>query len=221
MRLLLVEDDKHLGEVLQESLGKLGYAVDWLKSAEQAKSAIELEHFDLILLDLTLPGQDGIDFLKQIRGQGNDTPIIILTARDRIKDRVSGLESGADDYLSKPFELAELNARIKAVFRRNQGFSSNQLKYKNWVLGLEDCRFSIAGVDISLCQKEFELLKIFIEKPGRVLSKSFLEESLYSWSNAVASNSVEVYVHHLRKKLPVNAIKTVRGLGYQLPAEQT
>lgn len=220
MRLLLVEDDEQLGSVLQEALKRSGYAVDWLKSAEQAKTAIELEHFDLLLLDLTLPGQDGFSFLQALRTQGLDFPVIILTARDKVEDRVQGLDMGADDYLPKPFDLAELNARIKAVFRRKQGFASNQLKYANWVLDLASHQLKIGGQPVELSHKEFELLKIFVEKPGRILSKRFLEESLYSWSDSVNSNSVEVHIHHLRKKLPKGVIKTIRGLGYQLQEDQ-
>ncbi len=216
MRLLLVEDDVQLGAVLQTHLQQSGYAVDWLKSAEQAKTALELEHFDLMLLDITLPGMDGFQFLKALREQSIDLPVIVLTARDKVEDRVKGLELGADDYLPKPFDFAELEARIKAVFRRRQGFASNQLTYGDWVLDLAHHQLTIAGKPVELTQKEFELLKVFVEKAGRVLSKRFLEECLYSWSDSVSSNSLEVHIHHLRKKLPKGAIKTVRGLGYQL-----
>ena len=218
MRLLLVEDDVQLGEILQTHLQQSGYAVDWLKSAEQAKTALELEHFDLMLLDITLPGMDGFQFLKLLREQAIDLPVIVLTARDKVEDRVEGLELGADDYLPKPFDFAELEARIKAVFRRRQGFSSNQLTYVDWVLDLAHHQLTISGKPVELTQKEFELLKVFVEKAGRVLSKRFLEESLYSWSDSVSSNSLEVHIHHLRQKLPKGVIKTVRGLGYQLQA---
>lgn len=216
MRVLLVEDDPDLGAALQLSLKQLNYAIDWVKSAEQADTALGLEHFDCVLLDLTLPGEDGLTFLKRIRQQEMLTAVIILTAREAVEDRVKGLEYGADDYLPKPFDLSELNARIKAVYRRKEGYASNQLCFRELILDLERYQVFHQQKKIDLTQREFDLLKVLIESKGRLLSKAVLEEKLYSWSQVVSSNSVEVHIHNLRKKLPSSYIQTVRGLGYRI-----
>lgn len=216
MRVLLVEDDSDLGGALQISLKQLDYTVDWVKSAEQAYTALDLEHFDCVLLDLTLPDEDGLSFLQKIRQKDILVSVIILTARETVEDKVKGLEYGADDYLPKPFDLSELNARIKAVARRREGYASNYVTFRDLRLDFENNGVFYEDEQLDLTRREFELLKILIEAKGRLIPKRILEEKLYSWSQIVSSNSVEVHIHNLRKKLPASYIQTVRGLGYRI-----
>jgi len=215
VRILLLEDDIDLGEAIYQSLLDLDEAVDWFKTVEQAETALETEHFDLLLLDLTLPDRDGLDFLKQLRIESM-IPVIIITARDQIENRIQGLNLGADDYVAKPFDVAELYARIQSVHRRVHGLSKNELVWRDWVLDIDNRQLFIQEDEVELPGKEFAVLKILMERQGKVVSKYLLEESLYNWEDAVSSNSIEVHIHHLRKKLPKGAIKTIRGLGYQL-----
>lgn len=215
MRILLLEDDLALGETITDSLQDMKEAVDWFQRASQARTALETEHFDLMLLDLTLPDEDGLTFLKQVRAFSS-VPVIIITARDQVETRIQGLNSGADDYVTKPFDLDELYARMKSVYRRTVGISKNELVWGELVLNVDDRQVLIQDKVIELSAKEFAILKVLMERQGRVVSKQMLEESLYSWDDAISSNSLEVHIHHLRKKLPAETIKTVRGLGYQL-----
>lgn len=212
---MLLEDDIDLGEAIYQSLLDLDEAVDWFKTVEQAETALKTEHFDLLLLDLTLPDRDGLDFLKQLRIESM-IPVIIITARDQIENRIQGLNLGADDYVAKPFDVAELYARIQSVHRRVHGLSKNELVWRDWVLDIDNRQLFIQEDEVELPGKEFAVLKILMERQGKVVSKYLLEESLYNWEDAVSSNSIEVHIHHLRKKLPKGAIKTIRGLGYQL-----
>jgi len=212
----LVEDDSDLGGALQISLKQLDYTVDWVKSVEQAYTALDLEHFDCVLLDLTLPDEDGLRFLQKIRQKDILVSVIILTAREAVEDKVKGLEYGADDYLPKPFDLSELNARIKAVARRREGYASNYVTFRDLRLDFENNGVFYEDEQLDLTCREFELLKILIEAKGRLIPKRILEEKLYSWSQIVSSNSVEVHIHNLRKKLPASYIQTVRGLGYRI-----
>ncbi|MBF6057785.1 MULTISPECIES: response regulator transcription factor [Thiomicrorhabdus] len=216
MRILLTDDDPDFGLALQTSLKKSGMTVDWVTNAEQALAAINTENFDLLLLDLTLPKMDGITLLKELRQAGNDILIIILTARDSLQDRIQGLDLGADDYLSKPFNIQELVSRIQAVSRRREGRTVNEIRYKGLQIDLSHHCVSYQNQDIKVTKKEFILLKVLLEHQGRIVSKQQLEEKLYSWQHDIGSNSIEVHIHNLRKKIPIRFIETIRGLGYRV-----
>ena len=214
MRLLLVEDDPILGDGLQAGLRQGGYTVDWLRDAASAEAALRTEHYEIMVLDLGLPDRSGLTVLKQLRQRGNDLPVLILTARDSIEDRVQGLDSGADDYMLKPYDLDELAARLRALLRRQGGRAENTLRHGNIILEPAAHTVSIAGKGIDLPPREYAVLQLLLENAGRVMSRSRLEESLYSWDGEVESNAIEVYIHHLRKKFGSDLIRTVRGVGY-------
>lgn len=216
MRILLVEDDPLLGEGLQTGLRQQGMTADWLSDGQLADTALLNHDFEAVVLDLGLPRVDGIAVLKRLRARGDQTPVLILTARDAIEDRVAGLDAGADDYLTKPFALAELQARIRALLRRAHGIASPVLKHG--ALELDPARHSVmlGGVAILLAQREFTLLQALLEHQGRALSREQLESELYGWGEEVESNAIEVHIHHLRKKLGSDWIKTLRGVGYLL-----
>ncbi|HFQ91796.1 MAG TPA: response regulator [Chromatiales bacterium] len=214
MRLLLVEDDKLLGDGIQAGLQQAGYAVDWMESGEQAEAALRTEDYEIMILDLGLPGRSGLDVLKALRAADNDLPVLILTARDTVSDRVQGLDAGADDYLIKPFDLAELNARIRALVRRHKGSASPLIEHGNLVLDPAAHTVALDGKPVKLSQREFAILHMLLENRGKVLSRARLEEGLYAWGEEVESNAVEVYIHHLRKKLGPGLIRTLRGVGY-------
>lgn len=216
MRILIVEDDLDLGKGLQQGLGQDGYAADWVQNAEAAEHAIRMEHFDLVVLDLGLPGRDGIDFLKDLRRQGSCVPVLILTARDTLPDRVSGLDSGGDDFLTKPFDLEELNARIRALARRSNGQASALVKIGD--LGIDTARRQVTVKRRPVClgAKEFAVLEALASHVDEVVPRARLEETVYSWGDEVASNALEVHVHNLRRKLGKQRIVTVRGVGYRL-----
>ncbi len=214
MRLLLVEDDKLLGDGIQAGLQQAGYAVDWMESGEQAEAALRTEDYEIMILDLGLPGRSGLDVLKALRAADNDLPVLILTARDTVSDRVQGLDAGADDYLIKPFDLAELNARIRALVRRHKGRASPLIEHGNLVLDPAAHTVALDGKPVKLSQREFAILHMLLENRGKVLSRARLEEGLYAWGEEVESNAVEVYIHHLRKKLGPGLIRTLRGVGY-------
>ena len=216
MRILLVEDDPLLGEGLQTGLRQQGMTADWLSDGQLADTALLNHDFEAVVLDLGLPRVDGIAVLKRLRARGDQTPVLILTARDAIEDRVAGLDAGADDYLTKPFALAELLARIRALLRRAHGIASPVLKHG--ALELDPARHSVmlGGVAILLAQREFTLLQALLEHQGRALSREQLESELYGWGEEVESNAIEVHIHHLRKKLGSDWIKTLRGVGYLL-----
>jgi two-component system response regulator QseB len=216
MRLLLTEDDAMIGEAVQRGLRQLGFAVDWVRDGAAAAQALAAEPYDLLLLDLGLPRKSGLALLTELRQRGSTLPVVILTARDAVSDRVAGLDAGADDYLVKPFELPELAARIRAVARRQAGRASPQLMHRGVTLDPARREVTRDGEPVTLATREFEILLALMEHPGRVLSRAQLEERLYGWGEEVESNVVEVYVHALRRKLGAEFIRTVRGTGYRL-----
>ncbi len=214
MRLLLVEDDEILGDGLVAGLKMEGYAVDWLTNGKLADEALKINSYELIVLDLNLPDMDGLDILRALRGRKDETPVMVLTAKDTIPDRVLGLDSGADDFVIKPFELDEVCARLRALARRNEGRSAPTIEYKGIVLDPASHQVTLDDEKIELSQKEFEILSFLMSNIGRVISRARLEESLYSWDSDIESNTVEVHIHYLRKKLGSAIIRTVRGVGY-------
>jgi DNA-binding response OmpR family regulator len=216
VRILLVEDDSLLGEGLQSALQRENYFVDWMRSGESALTAIISTYFDAVILDIGLPGISGLDVLKKARKQGYDFPVLILTAQDGVSSRVTGLDTGADDYLSKPFELDELCARLRALIRRSQGLPGQRIRYQSILLDPVAHSVSKDNQPIELSRREFALLRELLSSCGRVLSRSQLEDKLYSWGDEVESNAIEVHIHHLRKRLGSDLIKTVRGVGYTI-----
>jgi len=219
MRILLVEDDAMLGETLCRGLSGDGHAVDWLRDGRQVAEAVRTGEFEMLLLDLSLPGSDGLTILQSLRKEFLSTPIIIITARGDVRDRIKGLDLGADDYLSKPFSFAELDARMRAVERRTRSLSSTVV-----VVGELSCDTSTKwveyrGAHVDLSSREYQLLVALLRRPGAILSKTQLTEKLYDWSTEIESNTIEVHIHRLRQKLSPQLIRTVRGLGYQLVLE--
>jgi len=217
MRLLLVEDDLMIGESVRRGLKRDGFTVDWVRDAESAALALRTEPYELVLLDLGLPRKSGLALLKELRSQGNGVPVIVITARDAVADRVLGLDTGADDYLVKPFDLDELGARVRALVRRRTGRVQPEISYGDLTVNPATHEAVLCGKDLQLSAREFELLVALVEKPGAVLSRHQLEERLYGWGEEVESNTVEVHVHNLRKKLGSGFIRTVRGVGYMMP----
>jgi two-component system response regulator QseB len=216
MRLLLVEDDSMIGEAIRAGLKRDGFAVDWVRDAASAAAALDTEPFELLLLDLGLPGGDGLELLKSLRGRGSLLPVLVITARDAVADRVAGLDAGADDYLVKPFDLDELAARIRALLRRKSGRTGPHLEHLGVVLDPATHRVTQGGADVALSPREFALLELLLERPGAILSRGQLEERLYGWGEEVESNAVEVHIHGLRRKLGAQFILTVRGVGYRV-----
>ena len=214
MRLLLVEDDPALGEGIRAALKPEGYTVDWLQDGLSAVHAIEQESFDLVILDLGLPRLDGLQVLKRVRSGKHQLPVLVLTARDATDDRIAGLDAGADDYLVKPFDVAELKARLRALLRRSFNRSEPLLEYRGIVLDPSSQLVTWQGQSLSLPRKEFLLLHELLVQPGRVLTRDRLQQVLYGWDEDVESNALEVHVHHLRKKFFPELIRTVRGVGY-------
>ena len=224
MRLLLVEDDRMIGEGLRAALRLEGYAVDWVRDVAAAEAALGSERFDLVLLDLGLPaggradpGQaaaDGLAVLGALRARGDSTPVIVLTARDAPGDRVRGLDSGADDYLVKPFEFDELNARMRAVLRRHGGRAGPLLRQGAVTLDPATRQVSLNGAPVLLSAREFAVLEALMQRPGALLSRAQLEDRLYGWGEEIESNAVSVYIHQLRRKLGADFIVNVRGVGY-------
>lgn len=216
MRVLLVEDDELLGDGLRIGLIQAGYTVDWTKNGLAAEQALQNENFDLVILDLTLPKIDGISLLQKIRGRGDTTPVLILTARESIEERVRGLDSGADDYLTKPFDLDEVCARLRALQRRFASRALPLLVHGNLSLDPASHIVTFHEEIITLARREFALLHILLENPGRVLSREHLTQSLYGWGEEVDSNALEVHIHNLRKKFGQTFIRTIRGVGYMI-----
>lgn len=217
MRILVVEDDAVLGDALQIGLTQAGYAVDWVRDGAQANHALSSEPYDATVLDLGLPRCSGLEVLKQLRQRREQLPVLILTARDTVQDRIQGLDAGADDYVIKPFDMAELTARLRALLRRAHGYTQPLLKVGELELDPAAHRVSYQGQTIELSGREFTVLHTLMLAAGRVLSRAQLEESLYAWGQEVESNTVEVHIHHLRRKLDPELIQTVRGVGYLLP----
>lgn len=214
MRLLLVEDDPLLGDGIRVGLSQAGFVVDWVKDGLAAKLALEAGDYALLVLDLGLPRLSGTELLKWLRGAGNTTPVLILTARDTVGDRVRGLDAGADDYLVKPFDLDELAARIRALLRRAGGRTTPLIVHGALQVDPASRMVTLAGSAVELSPKEFAALLDLLENAGRALSRERLEQSLYGWGEEVESNAVEVHIHHLRKKLGAELIRTIRGVGY-------
>ena len=217
MRVLLVEDDVMIGEAVQGSLKDASYAADWVKNGDTALTALAVQHYDLVLLDLGLPGKDGLAVLQALRERGNPVPVLIITARDGLDDRLRGLDGGADDYVLKPFEMAELLARMRAVLRRRGGQAASVLG--NGVVSLDPAtrEAGVAGAaPVQLSSREFSLLQALLLRPGAILSRGELEDRIYGWGEEVESNAVEYLIHALRRKLGSEAIKNVRGVGWMV-----
>jgi len=219
VRILLVEDDTLLGDGVCAGLRREDNSVDWVKNGETALSAMAETQYDSIILDIGLPKMNGLEVLRQMRESNNDTPVLILTAQDDISDRVKGLDAGADDYLIKPFEFAELCARLRALTRRNRGMSSETVQYKDIIIDTVAHTVQYKNQPVTLSRREFTLLFELITNQGRVLSRHHLEQKLYSWGDEIESNTIEVYIHHLRKKFYTELITTVRGIGYIVARE--
>ena len=221
MRTLLVEDNALLGDGLRAGLRQADFEVDWVRDGADAAHAAETESFAAIVLDLGLPNMDGLAVLRRLRARGIKTPILILTARDAVQDRVTGLDAGADDYVVKPVDLAELAARLRALVRRARGEAAPALRRGDLELDPAAHRVVFRGRSVELSAREFALLHELMLNAGRVLSREQLEERLYSWGREVESNAVEVHVHHLRRKLSPRLIRTIRGVGYLMPRDHS
>jgi two-component system response regulator QseB len=219
VRILLAEDDTMIGKSVQIGLKREGYAVDWVRDGIAAELSLANDTYDMLLLDLGLPRKNGLEVLNSLRGKKNSIPVLILTARDAVADRVKGLDAGADDYLVKPFDLDELSARIRALIRRQVGRAEPVIEHGNLKLNPVSHEVSLDGEAVTLSAREFALLATLLERPGVPLSRSRLEESIYGWGEEVESNTVEVYIHSLRRKLGQGMIVNVRGVGYLIPKE--
>ena len=216
MRLLLVEDDPMIGESLVDGLRGESYAVDWVRDGREAQLALDGFAYDLMLLDLGLPGMQGMDVLRAVRKRGAELPVLIITARDGTPARVEGLDAGADDYLVKPFDLDELLARLRALLRRRSGHTRSLIEHGGLVLDLASHEATFEGVPVKLARREFSVLRALLDNPGKVITKSQFEEKLYGWDSEVESNTVDVYIYQLRKKFGADFIQTVRGVGYKI-----
>jgi len=216
MRLLVVEDDQMIGASMQLGLKKSGLTVDWVRDGKSAELALGNGVYDMMILDLGLPHKGGLELLSQLRQQGNDLPVLIVTARDTVDDKVAGLNSGADDYLVKPFDFSELNARVNAIMRRRTGRGNPVMIYGPLTLDPIAHQATYRGEPVALSAKEFALLRALMAVPGAVLSRAELEETLYGWEEEVGSNAVEVHIHNLRNKLGSHAILNIRGAGYRV-----
>ncbi|MCX5871433.1 MAG: response regulator transcription factor [Deltaproteobacteria bacterium] len=217
MRVLLVEDDPMIGKAIQEALRDALYATDWVKNGQIALNTLACQNYDIILLDLGLPGMDGLEVLNVIRAKDNPVPLLIITARDGLNERIRGLDDGADDYVLKPFEMTELLARMRAVLRRKGGIASPN--FTNGIVSLDPAtREAMVNADepIQLSSREFSLLQALLVRPGAILSRSDLEDRIYGWGDEVESNAVDFLIHALRRKLGSEIIKNVRGVGWMV-----
>jgi DNA-binding response OmpR family regulator len=219
MRVLLVEDDRMIGDGVRTALAQDGYGVDWVGDGVAASDALRTSNFDLVLLDLGLPRRDGLAVLRELRERHDQTPVIVLTARDEVRDRVAALDAGADDYVVKPFDLDELAARMRSVLRRSAGRGEPCLEHNGIRLDPVTHAVSCNGAPVQLSAREFAVLEALLQRPGAVLSRAQLEDRLYGWDDAIESNAIEVYIHALRRKLGADAIRTLRGVGYFVPRE--
>ena len=220
MRILLVEDDPMIGESVVSGLAGEGHAVDWVRDGVAADTAVATTPYGLVLLDLGLPGRDGLEVLRGLRARKLDLPVLVMTARDTVRDRVAGLDAGADDYLVKPFDLDELSARVRALTRRAAGRAEPLVECGPLVLNPATHAVRWHGAAVEVSGREFALLTALAERPGAVVSRAQLEERLYGWNESIGSNAVEVHIHNLRRKLGDEAIHTVRGLGYRLSGDE-
>jgi len=216
MRVLLVEDDLLLGDGVKSGLNQEGFIVEWLKDGREALNATLSNSFDAIILDLGLPSMNGIEVLQRMRKKADNTPVLILTARDAVSERVSGLDAGADDYMSKPFDLDELGARLRALHRRSLGSSAPLLRHGEIEMDPAAHAVSFHNEPVNLSAREFALLRVLLENAGRIVTRGSLEDRLFGWDNEIESNSLEVFIHHLRKKFGADLIRTVRGIGYTI-----
>jgi len=216
MRIILIEDDALLGQGIEAGFKQQDYIVDWFQKGRSGLMSLEYESYDVMVLDLGLPDISGLEVLKSLRKQGNQLPVLVLTALDGVEDRIAGLDAGADDYLTKPFDLDEVYARIRALIRRRGGRADALINYKNIQLNPAAHTVMQDGKSIDLSRREYGVLLELLENSGRVLSRSRMEKSLYSMDDDVGSNAVEVHIHHLRKKLGNDLIRTVRGVGYTI-----
>jgi two-component system response regulator QseB len=221
MRIFLVEDDKALGSLIYNALHKTGDVVDWVKDGQAAIDALtnKTEKFDVIILDLGLPKVSGLNVLQKIRRSGISTPVMILTARDTVEDRVKGLDSGSDDYLTKPFDLDELLARLRALQRRSVARTENLIRYKEIVLNPASHTITANDQPVTLPRREFALLQKLLENVGYVITREVLGQTIYGWNEEVDSNTLEVHIHNIRKKLGIDCIRTIRGVGYMIEKE--
>ncbi|MGE5129534.1 MAG: response regulator [Sphingomonadaceae bacterium] len=217
MRLLLVEDDRMIGESVQKGLRQDNFSVDWAQDGRSAELALETERYDCVLLDLGLPKKDGLELLRELRARRDTVPVVVITARDAVPERIKGLDTGADDYLVKPFDLDELAARVRAVVRRRDGRAEPVMEHMGLVLRPATHEATFEGRPLMLSQREFAVLEALLTRPGAILSRAQLEERIYGWGEEVESNAVEVFVHGLRRKLGADFIRTVRGAGYMVP----
>ncbi|MBX3652910.1 MAG: response regulator [Ramlibacter sp.] len=217
MRLLLVEDDTMIGEAVLEALRGAHYAVDWVRDGAMADTALASQDYDLMLLDLGLPRRDGLQVLRTLRARKSTLPVLVATARDAVGDRIAGLDAGADDYVVKPYDIDELQARIRALLRRGAGQAGPAFEHNGVSLNPATREASVQGAPVSLSAREWAVLEPMLARPGVVFSRAQLEEKLFSWKDEVSSNAVEVYIHGVRKKLGADVIQTVRGLGYLVP----
>jgi DNA-binding response OmpR family regulator len=216
MRLLLVEDDAMIGRSLERALAHAGMAVDWVRNAADCAVAMHGAAYEMLLLDLGLPDGSGLEILRTLRRANADTPVVIITARDDVASRIAGLDTGADDYVIKPFDFDELNARIRAVVRRRQGRSSSVIMAGEVTLDLARHEVTYRGSTAVLPAKEFSLMRALAERPGAILSRAQLEDRLYAWGNEVESNAVDVLIHYVRRKFDKDVIQNVRGVGWMI-----
>ncbi len=219
MRLLLVEDDAMIGAGIRTGLRQQGYSVDWVRDGEAGELATKTTPYDAILLDIGLPKKTGLELLAHWRKQKNAVPVLIITARDAVSDRIAGLDAGADDYLVKPFDLDELAARLRALLRRHSGRATPLIEHGALTLDPASHQVTLGGSPISLSAREFALLHSLLENPGVPLSRAQLEDRLYGWEEEIGSNAVEVYIHSLRRKLGNEWVRNVRGVGYLVPRQ--
>lgn len=221
MRVLVVEDDPHLGDGLCAGLRQHGFAVDWALNGLDASAALETESYAAVVLDIALPGRNGLEVLARCRTQQNTVPVLLLTARDTVSDRIRGLDAGADDYLVKPFDLGELAARLRALVRRRSGVATHELRVGALRLDPATHEVSYRDVPCLLSAREFSLLQAFMGSAGRVLTREQLASQLYAWGEEVESNAVDVHLHHLRRKIAPHIVQTLRGVGYLMPRDIT
>ncbi|MFZ6876397.1 response regulator [Undibacterium sp. Di27W] len=220
MRMLLVEDDPMIGESIEEALRSEAYAVDWVRDGLNAELALGNQDYDLVLLDLGLPKKSGLDVLQRYRRQGGAVPVLIITARDAKASRIEGLDAGADDYLIKPFDVDELMARIRAVLRRHRGYNQSSISHGGVMMNLATHEVTLNDAIVHLSAREFSVLRALLDAGSNVVPKSQLEDRIYGWGDEIESNAIDVYIHHLRRKLGADFIKNVRGVGYKLMAAE-